>query len=52
MAREASRVDPQFLQDQKIRRDATANSPGNENSIIALRERVDNLEKLLSVRPA
>ena len=51
--REASRVSPEFLQDQQTRRTGLNDSdPNSQNSIPALRDRVTVLERLLSVREA
>ena len=48
--RKQSRVDPDFLQNQKDKRTATEDNPGGENAVPQLRVRVENLEHLLSVK--
>ena len=50
MPRQQSRVDPAFLQTQKDKRTTTATNPGGENSVPAMRVRVENLEHLLAVK--
>jgi len=49
--RKQSRVDAQFLEEQKVRREAVSTTPGDsQNSIPALRDRVTLLEEILSTR--
>jgi len=51
MAREISRVNPQFLQEQKNRRDTLASTPGNSgNSVPELRDRLTVVEEIVSIR--
>ena len=53
MARKQTRVDPQFLADQKQRRDTLAGTPGNSgNSVPELRERLTVVEEIMAIRQA
>ena len=48
--RELSRINPEFLNNQVIKRKSTEDNPGNENSVPQLKLRVENLENLLAVK--
>ncbi len=48
--RKPSRVNPQFLAQQKDKRVLTEDTPSSQNSIPDLRNRLNNLEELLGVK--
>ena len=48
--REQSRISPAFIADQEAKRKTTEDGTNNENSVPALRDRVNRLEELLAVK--
>jgi len=50
MAREQSRINPDFIESQTQKRNIQEQNLGNENSINSLKARVLNLEELLAVK--
>jgi len=48
--RKPTRINPTFLENQKTKRDETESGSNNENSVPALRDRVNRLEELLTVK--
>ena len=50
MARKQSRISVEFIADQTVKRKATEDGTNNENSVPALRDRVNRLEELLAVK--
>ena len=51
MARKTSRVNPQFLQNQTIKRTELSDlPPGSGNSVPQLRERLTIVEEIIAIR--
>ena len=48
--RKPTRVTVEHLEDQVQKRKAQEDNPGGENSVPALRTRIDNLEHILAVK--
>ena len=50
MSEPISRFNPQFAESQATKRKVTEDGTNNENSVPALRDRVNRLEELLAVK--
>jgi len=48
--REPTRIDPIFVEEQKVRREVLKDEPGQAGGLPALKDRVEHLEEILALR--
>ena len=50
MPRLNSRINPDFVESQKAKREVQEDTPSSQNSVPQLRERVNQLEEILGIK--